>query len=202
MEFAVAVLLLEERHVQQLTEFFHERRIVQFRSVPEISKSRINHFVAVLKPMTTKIKITMNKSNSGNIANCLTDVIVQDCNIQMCKEQYDSILAVGDSLRRILTSWNFITLRPRERILENKKNWWKYAYLAVLEQRVRPYAWKNIRNVRQHYRGYMQTYKQIILNPNDTELKLDLQKYEDNLSIVNIVIARQQARLLVLVYKF
>ncbi|RZC35875.1 vacuolar protein sorting-associated protein 13A-like, partial [Asbolus verrucosus] len=29
------------------------------------------------------------------------------------------------------------------------------------------------------------------------ELKLDLQKYEDNLSIVNIVIARQQARLLV-----
>jgi vacuolar protein sorting-associated protein 13A/C len=152
--------------------------------------------------MTTKIKITMNKSNSGNIANCLTDVIVQDCNIQLCKEQYDSILAVGDSLRRILTSWNFITLRPRERILENKKNWWKYAYLAVLEQRVRPYAWKNIRNVRQHYRGYMQTYKQIILNPNDTELKLDLQKYEDNLSIVNIVIARQQARLLVLVYKF
>ena len=152
---------------------------------------------SVLKPMTTKIKITMNKSNAGNILKCLTDVIVQDCNIQLCKEQYDSILAVNDSLKRVLVSWEFLSSRPKQTILENKRAWWKYAYLAVLEQRVRPYTWERIKKTRECYRGYMQTYKQIILNPNDTELKLDLQKYEDNLSIVNIVIARQHARLLV-----
>ncbi|XP_063908904.1 intermembrane lipid transfer protein VPS13C-like isoform X2 [Zophobas morio] len=154
-------------------------------------------FNFVLKPMTTKIKITMNKSNAGNILKCLTDVIVQDCNIQLCKEQYDSILAVNDSLKRVLVSWEFLSSRPKQTILENKRAWWKYAYLAVLEQRVRPYTWERIKKTRECYRGYMQTYKQIILNPNDTELKLDLQKYEDNLSIVNIVIARQHARLLV-----
>lgn len=33
------------------------------------------------------------------------------------------------------------------------------------------------------------------MNPNDTELKLDLQKYEDTLDIVNVVIARQHALL-------
>lgn len=30
--------------------------------------------------------------------------------------------------------------------------------------------------------------------PNDTELKLDLQKYEDSLTILNIVIAREHAK--------
>lgn len=30
--------------------------------------------------------------------------------------------------------------------------------------------------------------------PNDTELKLDMQKHEDNLTILNIVIAREHAR--------
>lgn len=43
----------------------------------------------------------------------------------------------------------------------------------------------------------METYKQIIANPNDTELKMDLQKHEDNLSVINVVIARQHTRLLV-----
>lgn len=37
-------------------------------------------------------------------------------------------------------------------------------------------------------------YTQILLQPNDTELKLDMQKFEDNLTIVNIVIAREHAR--------
>ncbi|EEZ98160.2 hypothetical protein TcasGA2_TC000586 [Tribolium castaneum] len=155
------------------------------------------NFEFVLKPMTTKIKITMNKSNIGNIGKCLIDVIVQDCNLQISKEQYDAILAVSDSLKRILISWDFLASRPHETILGNTKAWWKYAYFAVLDQRIRPYSWKKIKNVRDYYRGYVQTYKQIILNPNDTELKLDLQKYEDNLSVINVVIARQHARLLV-----
>jgi len=35
---------------------------------------------------------------------------------------------------------------------------------------------------------------QSLQRPNDTELKLDLQKYEDNLTILNIVIAREHAK--------
>lgn len=36
---------------------------------------------------------------------------------------------------------------------------------------------------------------QHLLKPNDTELKMDLQKYEDTLSILNIVIAREHAKI-------
>lgn len=147
--------------------------------------------------MTTKLKITISKSTNDNFIKSLTDVIFQDCNLQLSKDQYDSILSVQNSLQCMFLSWNFLHLRPHKHILLDKRRWWKYAYLAVVEQRIKPYLWKNIKTTRDNYKLYMATYKQVLLSPNDTELKLDLQMYEDNLSIVNIVIARQQVRVLV-----
>lgn len=186
--------------------------------------------------MTIKVKTTIQKSISNNnshidkdngyIAKISSDVIIQDCNLQMTKLQYQSILATYDALQRMYTTWHHLSLRPHQRILAikneqnanndlsinsenigeeeilpdnaaNVKSWWKYAYLSCLEQRVRPYYWNRIRNVREYYRNYCEIYKKILLNPKDTELKLDLQQYEDKLSVVNIVIARQHTRLLV-----
>lgn len=54
--------------------------------------------------------------------------------------------------------------------------------------------WKNIEKHRKNYKQYKEMYTQILLQPNDTELKLDMQKFEDNLTIINIVIAREHAR--------
>lgn len=139
--------------------------------------------------------MTINKSTS--IVKVLSDLIVQDCHVQLSQEQYNSILAVCDSLNRMFISWNFLSLRPQEAIVNNKRRWWRYAYEASLEQKVRPYTWSRIKSTRDCYKMYTEIYKQILLNPNDTELKLDLQKYEDNLSVVNVVIARQQGRLMV-----
>lgn len=148
--------------------------------------------------MTAKIKMNLSKSDNKNyISKLLTDIVVQDCNFQLTKNQYESIICVVDSLNRMLISWQFLAIRPKDKVLDNGKAWWKYACEALLEQRIRPYTWCRIRQMRNHYKDYLETYKQIILNPNDTELKMDLQKFEDNLSIVSIVIARQQARLTV-----
>ncbi|KAL1509464.1 hypothetical protein ABEB36_004192 [Hypothenemus hampei] len=152
-------------------------------------------FQFILNPATTKIKLSITKANA-KVSKINTDIIVQDCNLQISKPQYDSMMAVVDNFDRILISWQFISTRPNETILDNQKAWWKYAYCAVLEQRVRPFTWSRIKKVREQYKKYMETYKQIISNSNDTELKLDLQKHEDNLSVINIVIARQHTRLL------
>ncbi|KAH1005296.1 hypothetical protein HUJ04_006309 [Dendroctonus ponderosae] len=153
-------------------------------------------FNFVLNPMLTKIKMTINKSLEGHVAEISTDVIVQDCNLQLSKNQYDAIIAVSSSLQRMMISWQFLSARPVAKVLKNEKAWWKYACWATLEQRVRPMSWSRIKTAREHYKKYMDTYKQIIANPHDTELKLDLQQHEDNLSIVNVVIARQHTRLL------
>lgn len=148
--------------------------------------------------MTTKIKMTINRTPAGNINKINSDVIVQDCNIQLSQQQYESILSVRDYLSRCWISMKFLNKRPKMKM--GKKEWWIYAYEAVLEQRVRPYTWSKIKTTREHYRQYMETYKKTLLNPNDTELKLDLQKYEDCLSIVNIVIARKHTGLMVSYY--
>lgn len=151
--------------------------------------------ISVVKPMTCKIKFIINKSNGGRILKILVDVVLQDLTMQLTREQYLSVCAVTDSLNRMLISRKFISLRPQLPILSNLKGWWHYAFECVLEQRVRPYTWRRILSVRANYRLYREAYRRVLLNPNDTELKLDLQKYEDSLDIVNVVIARQHALL-------
>lgn len=64
----------------------------------------------------------------------------------------------------------------------------------MVEQRVRPYTWAAIKKHRENYTAYKQTYKSTLRSPNDIELKLDLQKCEDNLPIISVVIAREQAK--------
>lgn len=164
-------------------------------NVPTDNPSLLLLAFSVVKPMTAKVKMTINRSTS--IVKVLSDLIVQDCHVQISQDQYRSLLTVCDSLNRMFTSWNFLSMRPREPLMDNRKGWWRYAFEASLEQKVRPYTWSRIRSTRENYRMYTEIYKQILLNPNDTELKLDLQKYEDNLSVVNVVIARQQGRLMV-----
>ncbi|GJQ74448.1 hypothetical protein Trydic_g21318 [Trypoxylus dichotomus] len=154
-------------------------------------------FEFLIKPMAAKIKMTINRNADGDIGKVLSDVVVQDCNIQISKEQFRSMFCIVDALKRMWIAWEHLSIRPKERVLENSRVWWRYAYLACTEQRIRPYTWSRIRLVRRNYKKYTEIYKKILTNPNDTELKLDLQKYEDQLSIVNIVIARQQARLTV-----
>ncbi|KAK5650330.1 hypothetical protein RI129_001359 [Pyrocoelia pectoralis] len=175
---------------------YYQWRNVMSSSLQNFSMNN-QDFEFVVKPMTAKVKMTINRADNRNITKILSDIVIQDCNIQFSQKQCQSILDLTDALDRMFISWNFLSLRPNQTILENKQGWWKYAYQALLEQRVRPYTWSRIKKVRQQYKEYTEVYKKILLNPNDTELKLDLQKYEDCLSIVNIVISRKQAALLV-----
>ncbi|XP_060526445.1 intermembrane lipid transfer protein VPS13C-like isoform X2 [Cylas formicarius] len=153
-------------------------------------------FRFVVNPMLSKIRITTTKTKSGHVSDIHTEIIVQDFNAQISKEQYESASCVVDYFNRMLVSWQFLSKRPAEKVMDNLKTWWRYALWATLEQRVRPLTWSRMKRVREHYKQYMETYRQIIANPNDTELKLDLQKHEDNLSLINVIIARQHTRLL------
>lgn len=75
--------------------------------------------------MLTKIRMTISKSLEGHVAEINTDVIVQDCNLQLSKDQYDSIIAVISSLQRMMISWQFLSARPVAKVLKNEKAWWK-----------------------------------------------------------------------------
>lgn len=77
---------------------------------------------------------------------------------------------------------------------EEPVSWWRYVYNSVLDYYIKPYTWSHIAEHRRKYKKYKNACIQSLQRPNDTELKLDLQKYEDNLTILNIVIAREHAR--------
>lgn len=59
---------------------------------------------------------------------------------------------------------------------------------------MRPYTWPAIKKHRENYNEYKMIYKSTLRSPNDIELKLDLQKCEDSLPIVSVIIAREQAK--------
>lgn len=84
--------------------------------------------------------------------------------------------------------------RPEKSVYEEASSWWRYAYNSVLDHYIKPYTWSHIVEHRKNYRKYKDACIQSLQRPNDTELKLDMQKYEDNLTILNIVIAREHAR--------
>jgi hypothetical protein len=51
---------------------------------------------------------------------------------------------------------------------------------------------------REIYRQYVSAYTLALLRPSDTELKVDLQKLEDQLQIIDLVISREQAKMQVI----
>lgn len=87
-----------------------------------------------------------------------------------------------------------VKYRPEKSVYEEPTSWWKYAYNSILNHYIKPYTWSHIVEHRRNYRKYKEACIESLQRPNDAELKLDLQKYEDSLTILNIVIAREHAR--------
>ncbi|XP_047508917.1 vacuolar protein sorting-associated protein 13A-like isoform X2 [Pieris napi] len=151
-------------------------------------------FEFLLKPVTCKVKVLINRSGEARVPRLLVDAVLQDSALQLSRRQYLSIDNLLASFRRIQLNRKYRHLHPGVPLLKNIKKWWRYAYNVVLEQRVRPYTWAAIKKHRENYNIYKKTYKSLLRSPNDIELKMDLQKCEDNLPIISVVIAREQAK--------
>ncbi|XP_078045899.1 intermembrane lipid transfer protein VPS13A isoform X2 [Augochlora pura] len=151
-------------------------------------------FQFLLKPFTAKIKVIIHKGNEAQACRMLVDIVLHDVAMQVTEQQYITFCHLYDSLERAIINKPYVKYRPNETVPTNPLAWWKYAYNSILEYNVRPYTWPRIVEHRKNYRKYKETCLQCLLRPNDTELKLDLQKYEDCLTILNIVIAREHAR--------
>ncbi|KAG6453907.1 hypothetical protein O3G_MSEX008410 [Manduca sexta] len=151
-------------------------------------------FEFLLKPVTCKVKVLINRSGEARVPRLLLDAVLQDSALQLSRRQYLSIDNLLSSFARIKLNRKYRHLHPGVPLSKDIKKWWRYAYNVVVEQRVRPYTWASIQKHRENYNIYKQTYKSTLRSPNDTELKLDLQKCEDSLPIVSVVIAREQAK--------
>ncbi|XP_072932453.1 intermembrane lipid transfer protein VPS13A-like [Epargyreus clarus] len=161
-----------------------------------LDKFSMHHedFEFLLKPVTCKVKVLINRSGEARVPRLLLDAVLQDSALQLSRRQYLSIDNLLASFQRITLNRKYRHLHPGVPLSKDIKKWWRYAYNVVVEQRVRPYTWAAIKKHRENYNIYKKTYKSTLRSPNDTELKLDLQKCEDNLPIISVVIAREHAK--------
>ncbi|RZF33558.1 hypothetical protein LSTR_LSTR008204 [Laodelphax striatellus] len=153
-------------------------------------------FDFILKPITAKVKVIVNKSNEARVPKLLIDFVLQDAATQLTRPQYLALIELVESFKRININRKLRQFHPGVNVTNNAAKWWKYAYNALVEQRVKPYTWQRIQAHRHNYKRYRDTYKQTLSNPTNTELKLDLQQLEDQLDIVDIVIAQEHAKIL------
>ncbi|XP_015594990.1 vacuolar protein sorting-associated protein 13A isoform X2 [Cephus cinctus] len=168
-------------------------KTIMFEALQTFSMNN-QEFQFLVKPFTTKIKIIINKSNEARVPRLLVDIVLQDIATQFSERQYNILCHISDSLHRVTIIRPFQKYRPIKTVQKNPKAWWKYAYSVVLDHNVRPYTWDYFWQHRTNYRKYKETFLRTLRQPNDTELKMDLQKYEDTLTIVNVVIAREHAK--------
>ncbi|RVE50817.1 hypothetical protein evm_004566 [Chilo suppressalis] len=161
-----------------------------------LDKFSMHHedFEFLLKPVTSKVKVIINRSGEARVPRLLLDAVLQDSALQLSRRQYLSIDNLLASFARIKLNRKYRHLHPGVPLSKDVKKWWRYAYNVVVEQRVRPYTWAAVKKHRENYNVYKKVYKSTLRSPNDTELKLDLQKCEDNLPIISVVIAREQAK--------
>nr|CAD7393579.1 unnamed protein product [Timema cristinae] len=138
---------------------------------------------------------TTNRSNEVRVPKLLVDFVLQDAATQLSRQQYLGIIELSESMRRMTINRQFRQFHPEAPVTNNAPKWWKYAYNSVLEQRVRPRSWQYMKKHREYYHNYKNIYKKTLLSPNDTELKLDMQQLEDQLGIIDIVIAREHAKI-------
>ncbi|XP_047103973.1 vacuolar protein sorting-associated protein 13A-like [Schistocerca piceifrons] len=161
----------------------------------EMFSTNNEDFDFIVKPVTAKIKVIINKSNEARVPKLLLDFVLQDAATQLSRQQYLSITELSESFKRMNINRKYRQFHPGVPVISNSSKWWKYAYNSVLEQRVRPYSWTNIKKHREYYLKYKDAYKKALFSPNDTELKLDLQQLEDRLTILHIIVAREHAKL-------
>lgn len=151
-------------------------------------------FQFLLKPFTAKIKVIIHKGTETQVSRMLVDIVLQDVAMQLSEAQYATFCHIYDSLLRATVNRPYVKYRPEKSVYEEPSSWWKYAYNFVLNHYIKPYTWSHIVQHRRNYRKYKEACIQSLQRPNDTELKLDMQKHEDSLTILNIVIAREHAR--------
>ncbi|XP_067142942.1 intermembrane lipid transfer protein VPS13A-like isoform X2 [Centruroides vittatus] len=154
-----------------------------------------DEFEFVMKPVSAKVKMIFNKSSEAKVPKLLLDFLLQDAASQLSREQYISILNLSKSFERMEINRRFAKYHCNVPVHGHAKEWWHYAYTAIVEEYIRPYSWQRIKEHRKRYRRYKEMYKQKLLYPTNTEIRLDVQLLEDHMDIANILMAREETKL-------
>ncbi|CAG2100423.1 unnamed protein product [Medioppia subpectinata] len=118
--------------------------------------------------------------------------------LRMTRLQFESLLLLLDAIDRMNLGKPYRKWRPYLPIKGNAKNWWRFAFNAVVEsdvkRRSKNWCWINIYEHRLKMKKYQELYKQKLLSTNANDsLIVEIEKLEKDLNLFTIVLARSQA---------
>jgi hypothetical protein len=129
------------------------------------------------------------------------EMVLDRFSITFTKTQYDSLLYLLENVNQFTVSVAYRKWRPTISLAGNSREWWKFAFTAILEtdvrRRRRNWSWKHMKDHINNRKKYKMLYKKKLMSENlrNEELLVEmLDKLEEQLDMSSIVLARKQVR--------
>lgn len=197
-----------EKKIQFLSELTNEAEIdaiLSKRISSTVNQINDPNMEFILKPLTFRGNLVINsKPEKFDFILPVADIdmILGDFIINLKKSQLHAITSFMDSLGRIRVASAFRKFRPNVGVHKHSNEWWQFALSSILERDIKPrrnnWNWKRIKRHRKRCREYKEIYKEKLLCQNASEkvtIEEELEDYERELDIFNIILCRSQAEI-------
>ncbi|XGW23678.1 hypothetical protein V3C99_005698 [Haemonchus contortus] len=160
----------------------------------------------ILEPIKMQAKLKLNQKPESDGTDWKTPKIdlsvdMETLALAIGKFQYQDILLFLEAQERFNLATQYLKYRPNlNEYHGHYKEWWHFAYTAVLEEKVRRrrnnWSWPRMRAHRNLLREYRDAWLHVQTTRNPSSEFTDLiKKAEEKLDVFNVNIARQQAEM-------
>ncbi|XP_026298323.1 vacuolar protein sorting-associated protein 13 isoform X3 [Apis mellifera] len=157
----------------------------------------------LLGPINVNAKLKLNpkpETDGSNykIPKVWLDMEMQKLRVGLAKKQYHTLVQLGEGLDQAQKAAPYRKYRPNLTSYRGYyKQWWKFAYICVLEETVRRkrrnWDWNHMKKHRDMCRSYAEAYKMKLTTKKiPQEIEELLTECEKKLDIFNLVIIRQK----------
>ncbi|KAJ8953002.1 hypothetical protein NQ318_015363 [Aromia moschata] len=174
------------------------------------------NYTYVLGPLNSSARLRMNQRPENDsppftVPKIHLNLDMQKLFIGVNKTQYRDIIALADSMGRMVKGAPYRKYRPNVKTYTgHSKEWWHFAYncvLADVRRKKNDWDWNHMKLYRQTLREYKELYKKnvekdckLIMRSNSYQTLKENEKEwfddcEKGLNLTNIVIIRQQAEM-------
>ncbi|KAF2077768.1 hypothetical protein CYY_000889 [Polysphondylium violaceum] len=157
----------------------------------------------IIKPISSQLKLTINKSEliDKAIPKILVDCILSQITCTLSAPQYQTILNILNFTNEFLRDMKYLKYRPTVTVKQNAKAWWKYIGQATIDQiKQKRYqkSWAYMAERRKDRILYIALFKRSIprvdwLTPLNKSEKSQLEQLDEKLSFEDIIFFRSLA---------
>ncbi|XP_041355806.1 vacuolar protein sorting-associated protein 13A-like isoform X2 [Gigantopelta aegis] len=156
-----------------------------------------------VKPISSVAHLKLNtkpEQTNFSLPKIFLTIVFDNIGIALSKFQYDDVLEMLESFERMGLLGIYRKYKPDVPLHKHAKEWWHYAYAAVLEETVRRrrrmFSWQHISEHRLMMKKYRQSYvKKLDSKRVGGDVTKTIEECEKYLDVFSITIMRQQAEL-------